>query len=63
MTSPLVRIEAHPQEAKRLIGINYEHFLALVSLAEERHKEKQVEIEKNRIRIIANICEWKPQMS
>lgn len=32
MTSPLARIEAHPQEAKRLIGINYEQFLVLVDL-------------------------------
>ena len=33
MTSPLARIEFHPQEAKRLIGIDYEQFLALVALA------------------------------
>ncbi|MFW9261309.1 transposase [Nostoc sp. CALU 546] len=63
MTSPLVRIELHPQEAKRLIGINYEHFLALVSLAEERHKEKQAEIEKNKIRIITKGGGRKPEMS
>lgn len=63
MTSPLVRIELHPQEAKRLIGINYEHFLALASLAEERHKEKQAEIEKNKIRIIAKGGGRKPEMS
>ena len=30
MTSPLKRIESHPHEAKRLIGIEYEQFLALV---------------------------------
>lgn len=53
MTSPLARIESHPQEAKRLIGISYEQFIALVALAEQRHIEKQVEIEKNKIRIIA----------
>ncbi|MBD6621325.1 transposase [Komarekiella sp. 'clone 1'] len=63
MTSPLVRIESHPQEAKRLIGINYEHFLALVSLAEERHKEKQAEIEKNKIRLIAKGGGRKSEMS
>lgn len=34
MTSPLARIELHPQEAKRLIGIDYEQFLALVDFAE-----------------------------
>jgi hypothetical protein len=53
MTSPLVRIESHPQSAKRLIGINYEQFLALVALAEKKHIEKLSEIEKNKIRIIA----------
>ena len=53
MTSPLARIESHPQEAKRLIGIDYEQFLALVALAEQRHLQKQAEIEKNKIRIIA----------
>ncbi len=33
MTSPFARIESHPHEAKRLIGINYDQFLALVALA------------------------------
>ena len=53
MTSPLARIESHPHEAKRLIGINYDQFLALVVLAEQRHIEKQAELEKNKVRIIA----------
>lgn len=35
MTSPLVRIESHPQSAKRLIDIDYEQFMALVALAEK----------------------------
>ena len=47
MTSPLTRIESHPHESKRLIGINYDQFLALVALAEQRHIDKQAEIEKN----------------
>ena len=63
MTSPLVRIESHPQSAKRLIGINYDQFLALVELAEERHREKQAEIEKNKIRIIAPGGGRKSEMS
>lgn len=53
MTNPLERIESHPHEAKRLIGIEYEHFLALVDLAEQKHLEKQAEIERNKIRLIA----------
>ncbi|MBA3921211.1 MAG: transposase family protein [Nostocaceae cyanobacterium] len=54
MTSPLIRIESHPQESKRLIGIKYEDFLALVILAEKRHTEKQSEIEKRKIRLISS---------
>ncbi|MCC5660846.1 transposase family protein [Nostoc sp. XA010] len=53
MTSPLVKIESHPQSAKRLIDINYEQFMTLVALAEQRHNQKQTKIEKNKIRLIA----------
>ena len=53
MTSPLKRIESYPHEAKRLIGIEYAQFLALVVLSEQKHVQKQVEIEKHKIRIIA----------
>lgn len=63
MTSPLARIESHPQEAKRLIGIDYEQFLALVDLAEKRDLEKQAEIEKSKVRIIAPGGGRKPEMS
>jgi len=41
MTSPLKRIELHPHEAKRLIGINYDQFLAVVALAEARHLQNR----------------------
>jgi hypothetical protein len=63
MTSPLARIESYPQEAKRLIGIDYEQFLALVDLAEQRHLEKQAEIEKTKVRIIASGGGRKPEIS
>lgn len=63
MTSPLARIESHPQEAKRLIGIDYEQFLALVDLAEQRHLEKLAEIEKTKVRIIAPGGGRRPEMS
>lgn len=53
MTSPLERIESHPQESKRLIGIKYEDFTSLVILAEKRHIEKQALMQKNKIRLIA----------
>ena len=63
MTSPLKRIESHPHEAKRLIGIEYDQFLALVALAEAKHIQKQAGIEKNKIRINAKGGGRKPEMS
>lgn len=63
MTSPLTRIESYPQEAKRLIGINYDQFITLVVLAEKCHLKKQAEIEKNKIRIIAPGGGRKPEIS
>jgi hypothetical protein len=63
MTSPLARIESHPHESKRLIGINYDQFLKLVTLAEQRHIEKQAEIEKKKIWIIAPGGGRKSEMS
>jgi len=53
MTSPLQRIESHPHESKRLIGIEYDQFLSLVALASERHLQKQAEFEKTKVRINA----------
>jgi hypothetical protein len=54
MIRPVERIELYPQESKRLIGIKYEDFITLVALAEKRHLEKQAEIEKRKIRLIAS---------
>lgn len=53
MTSPLKRIKSHPHEAKRLIGIDYNQFLAVVALAEARYLQKQAESEKTKVRINA----------
>jgi len=63
MTSPLARIKSNPQESKRLIGIKYEDFIKLVSLAEQRHLEKQAVIEKNKVRLIASGGGRKPEMT
>jgi len=62
MTSPLKRIELHPHEAKR-IGINYDQFLAVVALAEARHLQKQIEIERTKVRINAKGGGRKAEMS
>jgi hypothetical protein len=63
MTSPLERIELYPQESKILIRIKYEDFITLVALAEKRHLEKQAEIEKRKIRLIASGGECKAEMT
>jgi len=52
MTSPLKRIELHPHEA----AINWYKLwpiLAVVALAEARHLQKQIEIERTKVRINA----------
>lgn len=54
MTSPLERIKLYPDESKRLIGIKYEDFIVLVTLAEKKHLEKKAEMEKRKIRLIAS---------
>lgn len=63
MTSPLKRIESHPHEAKRLIGIEYDQFLAVVTLAEARHLQKQAEIKRTKVRINAQGGGRKAEMS
>lgn len=63
MTSPLKRIESHPQEARQLIGIDYAQVLNLVALATERHQQKQTEIEQTSTRINAKGGGRKPGIS
>lgn len=63
MTSPLQRIESHPHESKRLIGIESNQFLFLVALASERHLQKQAEFEKTKVRINAKGGGRKTEMS
>jgi len=46
----------------RLIGINYDHFLAVVALAEARHLQK-IEIERTKVRINAKGGGRKAEMS
>ncbi len=63
MTSPLKRIQEYPKESKRLIGIEYDQFLALVELAKQRHIEKQIEREAQKIRINAKGAGRKAEMT
>ncbi|MCC5610102.1 hypothetical protein LC612_25890 [Nostoc sp. CHAB 5834] len=41
MTISLERIKLYPDESKRLIGIKYEDFIVLVTLAEKKQKLKK----------------------
>ncbi|MGB7518239.1 MAG: transposase family protein [Spirulinaceae cyanobacterium] len=63
MTSPLERIESHPNESKRLIGVKYRDFIILVKLGEQRHIKKQEELEKKKVRLIAAGGGRKTQMN
>ena len=63
MTSPLKRIESHSQEARQLIGVDYDQFLTLVAFATEKHQQKQAEIEQKKTRINAKGGGRKPGIS
>ena len=45
-------IKEHPQEVKRLLGINYEQLEQLIEQGKILHQLKQECIEQNKIRII-----------
>jgi Helix-turn-helix of DDE superfamily endonuclease len=45
-------IQKHPQETKRLLGIDYEQLGQLIEQGKLLHQRKQEEIEKNKIRLI-----------
>ncbi len=51
MVSPYQYIQDKPQTARGVIGIDYENFKELCVLAEERYKQRQEEIEKDKIRV------------
>ena len=46
-----------------MIGIKYEDFITLVGLVEERHREKQAENEKRKVRLIASEGGRKTEMT
>jgi len=50
MTSPLKRIESHPHEAKRLIGIEYDQSFSCSIWT--KHIQNKPKVEKHKIRII-----------
>ena len=52
MSELLNHIEEHPQDTRRLIGLDYTELQQLIQNAEKLHNEKQVLLENKKIRII-----------
>ena len=52
MSNLLTYIEQNPQETKRLIGLGYKQLQQLIESAQLLHENKQLEIEKTKVRII-----------
>jgi hypothetical protein len=52
MSNLLGYIEQNSQESKRLIGLEYEQLQQLIEQAQLLHRNKQLEIEKTKVRII-----------
>ena len=45
-------IETHPSEAQRLVGLDYDKLMSLISQAEQRHQEKRLAVEEKKTRLI-----------
>jgi hypothetical protein len=52
MSNLLAYIEQNRQESKRLIGLEYEQLQQLTEQAQLLHRNKQLEIDKTKVRII-----------
>jgi hypothetical protein len=52
MSNLLAYIEQNRQESKRLIGLEYEQLQQLIEQAQLLHRNKQLEIDKTKVRII-----------
>ena len=50
MKNPLHYIHKYPHRTKQILGISYEQFFLLVKQAKERHKERQAEAERQKVR-------------
>lgn len=45
-------IETHPSEAQRLVGLDDDQLMSLISQAEQRHQEKRLAVEEKKTRLI-----------
>ena len=52
MGNLLAYIKQNPQESKRLIGVEYEQLQQLIEQAQLLYRNKQLESEKTKVRII-----------
>ena len=58
-----MHITENPEEAKRLLGIDYEDFQELIQQAELKHQDRQAKREKFETRLIAKGGGRKPSLS
>ena len=63
MSSVLEYINQNPQQAQRLVGLNYEQVKSLIAKTEELHEKKQVNLEGRKRRIIKKGGGRKPKLS
>lgn len=63
MSSVLEYIENNPENTQRLLGIKYQQLQQLITQAQAIDNQKQVDIESNKIRIIARGGGRKPKLS
>lgn len=63
MKNPLHYIHKYPERTKRLLGIDYQQFLQLLEQAQLKQAERQVEVERQKIRVNAPGGGRKPSLS
>ncbi len=63
MNSMLGYIEKHPQEAQRLVGLNYDQLKQLIKQAINLHTQTQSEVELRKTRIIKKGGDRKTKLS
>ena len=63
MKNPLHYIHKYPLRTKQILGISYEQFFLLVKQVELRHKERQAETERQKVRLNVRGGGRKPKLT
>lgn len=63
MKNPLHYIHKYPHRSKQILGISYEQFFLLVKQVELRHKERQAETERQKVRLNVRGGGRKPKLT